>query len=1249
MGFSPPPAPPRSGEGRNSLFPNLNLECTATQFIVSHPLGCGSGRETKTCSSPLPASGRGWGRGLRSLISLFLIVLLTVPLLFSARPESADGILPKSADGRSLNFDFETGDLRDWKVEGAAFADQPIEGDTVSPRRGDMASQHQGKFWIGGWERHRDKPTGTLTSVPFVVTHAWCSFLVGGGPYDNTCVELVSKETGKIISRTSGIAEENLLRVAVDLGAQQGKEIFIRLVDKQTGHWGHLNFDDFRFHAEKPDIPPRPAVREPGLVLPQDQFKSAGLTPEQSAAAMTVPEGFVVTLGAGEPDVRQPIAFAIDDRGRLWVLEAYCYPKRKPYDGPLLPEGEPGDRIVIFEDADGDGKLEKRTVFMEGLNLASGIELGFGGVWIGAAPYLMFIPADAKNDKPAGPPQILLDGWAYQDTHETLNTFTWGPDGWLYGCHGVFTYSNVGKPGTPPKDRIPINAGIWRYHPTRHIFEVFAHGTSNPWGLAFNEVGEMFVEACVIPHVYHIVPGGRYERQAGQHFNPHTYDDIKTIADHRHYLGANPHAGNNRSDSAGGGHAHCGLMCYQGGAWPDEYRGKLFMGNIHGRRINMDILKPKGSSYVASHGPDFLLANDANARFINMQYGPDGNVWLIDWYDQQACHDNKVQVWDRTNGRIYKISYRGTKPVTGLDLQKSTDDQLVEYLKHPNEWYASHARRILQERFPKGQVSSKREWLIGELAKLAFRGGPESVQLRSLWTLYCIGAWTPTAHMAFQHKSDPVRAWTARFLTDNKDNDVIKMALSADPSPIVRRSMLSTLLRFDTKMHEDRPNRLGLIMSLSQPDDLADPIIPHLLWYAAEPFGEINSDAALALADQSKVPLLQSMVRRIASTATPEALQLILDRLKQTDDAKKQREFVVGLSQALEGRRRLPMPAAWPAAFAKLSASSDADVRVRAEALAVTFGDPAAIARLRQVLADKQAAFGKRQAALVALLGALDADCVPVLHQLIAESRLAGAAIRGLALFDDAKTPETILAAYSTLGPNEKRDAVSTLAARVGYATQLIAAVKSKKIPVGDVPATVVRQLRGLRDSTIDAAVNDIWGVVSTESAADRAKEIAAWKKKLNARNQPAPDLSLGRAVYAKTCASCHVLFGEGGTVGPDITGSNRASLDYLLENILDPSAVIPKEYTATLIDTKRGRFVIGIIKSETPQAVTVALQNETITIPVNEISNRDTTDKSMMPDDQLKLLKDDEVRALIAYLQSPKQVPLPKGFDPAK
>ncbi len=481
-----------------------------------------------------------------------------------------------------------------------------------------------------------------------------------------------------------------------------------------------------------------------------------------------MPEGFSVGLFAGEPDIHQPIAMCLDDRGRVWVAEAYIYPRRHPHRGPLLPNDQKakGDRILIFEDTNADGKFDKRTVFMEGLNLVSGLEVGFGGVWIGAAPYLLFVPVKDGEDKPAGPPQILLDGWGWHDTHETLNTFTWGPDGWLYGCHGVFTHSRVGKPGTSDDQRVPVNAGIWRYQPTRHVFEVFAHGTSNPWGLDFDDHGQAFCEACVIPHVFHIIQGARYQRQGGSHFNPYTYADIQTVADHLHWQGANPWAGNERSNSTGGGHAHCGLMIYQGGAWPQEYRNKLFMGNIHGRRLNMDVPKPKGSGYVVSHGSDFLLANDAWARFINMRYGPDGNVYLIDWYDKQACHRNEPEVWDRSNGRIYKISYRGTKPVL-VDLRKKSDAELIDLQLHPNDWYVRHARRILQERYAH-LVADRNEARYAEvhraLRRIAFGHEEETRRLRGLWALHVTnGLQEQDLLKALADTGPYARAWTVQL------------------------------------------------------------------------------------------------------------------------------------------------------------------------------------------------------------------------------------------------------------------------------------------------------------------------------------------------------------------------------------------------------------------------------------------------------------------------------------------------------
>ncbi len=1181
-------------------------------------------------------------------VAVLLVALLTLGVMaLQAEPTPStpsEGVLPVGANGKPLNLDFETGTLQDWRAEGEAFAGQPIKGDTVRPRRPGMSSRHQGQYWIGTYERKGDVPQGTLTSVPFKITHPWASFLVGGGSWPGTCVELLRQDTGKVFFRASGIGEEDLRRVAVDLREHQGKEMFIRLVDQHSGGWGHINFDDFRFHGNKPNVSPRPALSTPQVM---DVYKYAGLPPQKAAEVMTVPEGFTVKLFAGEPDVFQPIALCLDDRGRVWVAEAYSYPIRRS-------DKEARDRIVIFEDTNGDGTFDKRTVFMEGLNLVSGLEVGFGGVWIGAAPYLMFVPMEDGADRPAGPPRILLDGWAYQDTHETLNTFTWGPDGWLYGCHGVFTHSRVGKPGTPAAQRVPINAGIWRYHPTKHIFEVFAEGTSNPWGLDYNAHGDWFCEACVIPHAFHVIQGARYQRQAGNHFNPYTYEDIQTIADHRHWVGGNPHAGNERSDSAGGGHAHCGTMIYLGGAWPQQYWGQWFMGNIHGRRLNVDVLKPRGSGYVASHGPDFLLANDAWARFINFRYGPDGNVYVIDWYDKQACHvGNKVQAWDRSNGRVYKICYRGAKPLPQpVDLQKCSDAELVAYQLHANDWYARHARRILQERFADGKraaAAGTGDNVARQLIEIATKNPDETRRLRALWALHAVAGplRPPLLEAALSDKSEHVRGWAIQLTLDRRKEasgihtstiDKLANLARTDPSPVVRRYLASGAQRLPAAFRWDILTGL-----LGHGEDAADPNLPLLYWYAAEPLAATDPSRALQLVASGKLPkLLAFMVRRIGSSGTSEALTLLVGGLDRIDDDVARLTVLHGLSDALQGRPQVIMPEAWPAAFTRLMSSARPEVLSQALALGVTFGDPHAFKEMHRRVTSADVDPALRRVALEALLRARDKELAPVLQKLLTDSVLRSAALKGLAAYNDPHTPDAILNVYDGLDLASKRDALHTLTARAAYGRALLDAIAAKKIAGSEVSADLVRQLRNLNDIILNQRIGEVWGMVRA-TPAERQVLIARYRKLLTTAEAAPPDRAVGRAIFAKTCQQCHTLFGVGGNVGPDITGANRANLDYLLENILDPSAVIPKEYTATILELKDGRVITGIVRSENPVALTVVTANNTLVIPRADIEVRAASKDSMMPEDLLKGLSTHEVRALIAYLQSPAQVALPE------
>ena len=818
--------------------------------------------------------------------------------------EVVAGELPKVGD-RTLNVDFESGTALDWTVAGEAFADGVISGDASQLHEPDMQMNPSGKYFVSSGGTVNHKLVGTLTSVPFKVTHPFASFKVSGGALQDTRVELVSAGQNKVIFHITGSGRATLQPVVVDLKEHVGENIFIRIIDNETGvspipyirpdKWAHINFDDFRFHQERPRY--SNALRQEDIItLPPIEYeRHAGLSGEEAARSMTLQDGFSITLAAAEPDVVRPIAFTIDHRGRLWVVEGHTYPVR-------APEGEGRDRILIFEDSDGDGKLDKRTVFTEGLNLVSGIEVGLGGVWLGAAPYLMFIPIDEKNDKPSGPPQILLDGWGYEDTHETLNSLRFGPDGWLYGTHGVFTHSKVGKPGASDEDRVKINAGIWRYHPTRKEFEVFAEGTSNPWGVDFNDYGHAFATVCVIPHMFHIIPGARYHRQAGKHFNPHTYEDIKTIADHVHWVGdRGPHAGNFRSGEKGGGHAHAGAMIYLGGDnWPEKYRSSIFMNNINGSRVNVDKLERSGSGYSAKHDDDFLLTNDSWSQWLNFRYGPDGSVFAIDWYDKNQCHSRNPDVHNKTMGRIFRISHEKNVWVQA-DLSKLSDRELVDLQLHRNDWYVRQARLLLQKRGPNKKVHKA-------LKKILHENPDATRKLRALWALHVTNGLSEKELIPLlSHQSEYIRSWSVQLMAEDKElSEGVRKTFSemahSESSALVRLYLASALQRLAPA---ERWEILEALLQRAEDND--DHNLPLMLWYATEPMIDIDMKRAMDMAVNAKSPhILPFTIKKLGAIGTEEADKLLQDLNQRLGkiDSHRYHEAQSTIRQMLENRKK---------------------------------------------------------------------------------------------------------------------------------------------------------------------------------------------------------------------------------------------------------------------------------------------------------------------------------------------------------
>ncbi len=576
---------------------------------------------------------------------------------------------------------------------------------------------------------------------------------------------------------------------------------------------------------------------------------------------MVVPDGFEVTLFAGEPDVRQPIGFCIDDRGRLWVAEGYEYPHHR---------SEPGrDRIVIFEDTDGDGRHDERTVFFEGLNYVTGIEVGFGGTWVMSPPYFYFIPDRDHDDRPDGDPKVVLDGFGtHANAHNLANGFAWGPDGWLYGTHGRTNWSVIGKPGAKPTERERFDGGVWRYHPVRDVWEPFADGTTNPWGIDWNDYGEAFVCNCVNPHLFHVIQGAHYEPWRNRRSSQYAYERIATIADHLHYTGGGDvraGIGSAAEDEAGGGHAHCGTMVYLGDNWPTKYRNTVFLNNIHGHRLNNDLLKRSGSGYVASHAPDLMLSRDDWYMGVTLRCGPGGVVYASDWSDTGECHS--VRNTQRETGRLYRISY-GRPEMKPIDVAGLPLDELVDLQAHPNDWYVRHARRVLQERAVAGTDMAavhERLWTLFAKSREEPDGiGPAvRVPLRALWALWVTGGLSDEKLTGLLDDEDEhVRAWAVRLLCEDrhpprKAVERFESLAKNGTSPVVRLQLACALQRLEPKAAWPIAEALA-----GRAEDAEDQNLPFMLWYGVEPLVEDDRDRFVALARTTRIPLLRRHVAR---------------------------------------------------------------------------------------------------------------------------------------------------------------------------------------------------------------------------------------------------------------------------------------------------------------------------------------------------------------------------------------------------
>ena len=966
------------------------------------------------------------------------------------------------------------------------------------------------------------------------------------------------------------------------------------------------------------------------------------LTPQEALAQMKVPEGFRVELFAHEPDVQQPISITTDERGRLWGAENYTYAESK-----LNFDPDQRDRIVVLEDSNGDGKSDKRKVFASGINKLTSVEVGFGGVWALAAPHLLFFPDKDRDDKPDGPPVVVLDGWDENAVrHNIVNGLKWGPDGWLYGRHGILATSVVGAPGASESQRTKINCGVWRYHPTRKVFEAVAHGTTNPWGFDFDQHGEMFLINTVIGHLWHVVPNSHWRRMYGTHFNPYLFGVMEQTADHFHWdtkeawsdirkLGVT-----DTTSAAGGGHAHSGLMIYQGDNWPKQYQGKAFTVNLHGRRLNCDRLERHEAGFTAKHEPDLLSTGDPWFRAIDLISGPDGGVYLADWSDIGECHENDGV--HRTSGRIFKITYGTPKSVPNLDLSRKTNDELIRMQSQANDWYVRQSRRLLQERAAEKRLTEK-----DRLTLHSFFGveADRTKTLRALWVLNACGAADEHfLQTQLNHSYDRVRAWGVRLLCDMGDLSEssvsqLEALASRETSGLVQLYLASALPRVPVAQ------RWKLAESLASRDEFEhDNMLPLLIWYGIEPSVGRDPVRAVKLIESCKMDRVRQFTARritLELERQPAGLESLLELAAASKDEEIRHDILLGMSQAMSGWTKVSPPKGWSAVSQLTSKSESVELKTLARELSVVFGDGRAMDELKALIANGGADVSARQQALRTLVTAKPEGLVVLLHKLLDDRELIVEAIRGLATVDHAETPKRVLDRFARLTPEGKMIAISTLVSRPSYSKELLNAVAAEQISRREVSAFHARQILSFGDDELTKQLAKVWGEVRTSSA-EKQQLAAKWKASLTPERLKTAKLGEGRALFNKSCGNCHVLFGSGKSAGPDLTGGNRRNLDYLLENILDPSATVAADFRMSVFGMKDGRVINGVVVEKSEKTLTVQTQTDRATIQRADIEEQKVSTLSLMPDGLFQTLTEDQIRDLIGYLMSPDQVPLP-------
>lgn len=977
------------------------------------------------------------------------------------------------------------------------------------------------------------------------------------------------------------------------------------------------------------------------------------LTAEQSRERMKVAEGFKVEIVAAEPMVRQPVAMEFDDRGRLWVIQYLQYPNpngltrvsvdrfsrtkydRVPEPPPRGPQG--ADRITILEDTDADGRMDKSHDFVKGLNLATGLAFGHGGVFVLNVPYLLFYPDENRDDIPDADPQVLLNGFGMEDAHSVANSLTFGPDGWLYGCQGSTVTANIRG--------IEFQQGVWRYHPISREFELFCEGGGNSWGLDFDRSGRLYYSTNYGNYVLlHGVQGGNYIKSFAKHgelHNPHAYGYFDH-APHRNFRG---------------GHVTVGGIIYQGDSFPEVFRDKYIAADLLGHNVYWHSIEPSGSTVKTAHGGELLISNDPWFAPTDVTLGPDGAIYVADWHDQRTAHPDPDAEWDRSNGRIFRIVSQTAKQPDIPDFSKSNLKSLLQLHEHSSQWFVRKARSELVRRYVHkyAQQTDAPEWsqLLAAFREITQTSHKETLAFEALSTLYSIGGFDEgLAHHLLASPHPAVRSWSVRFLGDQRVVGT-EMAHRLDEfaeqenDVWVRQQLACSAARLPAEQAMPIINA-----NINRDIDHDDPYLPLLWWWAIEKHSVSGREEVLKrfvrpTLWKSKLGrdfLLPRLIRRYTAERTVQGLDSVVQLLKAAPDQNARLSLWSSIwlgwkEQSPDANQNL-----W------LQTASKHELKSLLNQDWKTFPDNLPLVQLGFVLQHEEIRLKVIESALdpttptdlrISMLGILSSNAEPRLVEPLfrlaeheKEESIQLAALKALSQFDTADLARNLLLLFR-MSPSKsiRAQILSQLLSRKSSAALLLAAVDERQIESSLIPIEQARSIALLEDPALDSLVIKHWGKLQATSREEKLAEVRRLNNDLRAGNG---SVTAGKSIFQKHCASCHALSGDGCQIGPDLTSANRQDKDYLLISLVDPNSVIRKEYMSVIVRTTSGQVFTGLPKDRSEAALLlINAQGEKQTIANSEIEELRESAISLMPENLYLQLKPAELRDLFAYLQS--------------